>query len=1521
LQYRAASVETGAEIARSPPLNKAYAGKMGIPAIIKGWSQKWTVGNGASSRPRVTGKLDTALTSLELDTVLVAAVRELGRTLGACHCVVVREKNGELQTAARYAKQAELLDASTASNRSSSGEAPFDLARVFPTTESLVAIPDAENSDAETARLIRSFTSRRARSAIIAPLEVSSQTVGALLVCYSNRKRKWSTREKQLIKAVTANLVLAISKIQYYEKAKSAVERESLTNRLLTAIRTAYNVDEVLRVAVSGLGSALGVSRAAVYMRAHAATQPAGNEMSTLTVRAEYRLGDTVPSRLGSSVNIAEAPLLTRALAGEIVAVPDTGSTHSLVRALSIQSRIRAILLAPISANGNPGAILALEQHEGPRHFSEEEIGLIRMVTDQTAVAIHQAELYREAQEAARRESLISKIGSAVHISLDRDVVLQTIVDELGAALSVCRCRLALLPDPVPERLRITHEYIAPCCCARHPGTKTISATNNKYLDSVLATHRPISVDDVTTDLEFGPFLAENRNEEVKSMLGAAIWLGGRPIGLLTLDHCERHHSWSKWEIDILQSVAEQAAVAIRQAEFYREARESATRAALINQIVVAIRRSLDLEETLQATAEELGRALKSNRVSVRKLVGNEMVVVAEYLSDLHLSTRDLPAPASDYLSSPLATARRTLIIDDLKTYQSVGSWRPDPRTLSQIVCPIVVNERFWGALSISQTEHVREWCTSEIALVEAVSAQMEVAVNHSHLFEEAKRAAKRERLISRIIHGINQSNQLDEIFPIVARGLAEHLEVDRLQIAKLDEESGLWAIESEYCRGDSSAAQMPLRYKQYSELVSLICNGPILCPDVFCDSRVEPYIERLIEPPGVRALMAMQLTMGSLPRFAIIAIMNAAPRDWNDDDVDIVRAVADQMVIAVQRAELFQEVSRAKHEWEATFESLTDGVFIFDDKGELRRVNQAGGALADAETQDLIGRRCCTLLHEFEGASCHVAPVIESGRPVTFELVPERLARSLLVTISPLANGGTARGAVCIVRDLSELRAAEAAAREQRNFLVKLLEHVNDAIFALSNDGRFVWFNEQLSRLTGYSREELIASGFPDLLPSNQRQSAVLRLGRAWDGEAQTFELSGHTKDRDPRLLLVTYTPVYDEGGVTSVLSIARDITDERLAAERAAQADKLRALGQLASGVAHNFNNVLAAILGHAQLIKRELKNAPAVQRVEIIERAALDGAQTVKRIQGFALQQNDTQFQLCEINQLVQDSANLTRARWCDDAQSRGLNYDVELKLGGTPQVLGSPSELREVFVNLILNALDAMPNGGRLSISTSTAGPNVLVRFRDNGVGMSRQVRDRVFEPFFTTKSTLGMGLGLAVSYGIIDRHAGRIDVESEPNRGATFIITLPSARSAPHTAISKKSVRAPRAHILVIDDDHRVCEALAGLLASAGHEAEQATGGREGLAKLERGRFDVVITDLSMPDKDGWAVAAEIRQRWPGVRIVMTSGFAIPPDVYKKNRGLIDALVPKPIRIDDITAVLARVLSGAASAHR
>jgi PAS domain S-box-containing protein len=1497
-------------------------------AISSLTSKLFPNGNGHSDHSALVDRISSSIySSADIASVLKLAAGELGRALEAARLTVMMLEESPARVSSDY-HAPDLESHVKEMLRSIDTEVMQDVdcsTDIRELSDSFAANGAGEFHSQQ--QLCESLQKANIRSLITAPITGDGQTIGAIVV-YWRKKRRLSDREKQLVRLVAINLGLAIYHIRLQERAKCAADREALTNRLLTAIRSAVVADGVLKVAVDGLGDALGLTRAIIYMHS-GKTEDRVVAASQLLARAEYRSSVLVPTLLGSTVDVAGSPLVSQLLAGEIITIGDMNECHSVVRAIGVRLGVRALALAPIAYNGQTVATLALEQFDRPREFSEEEIRLIRLVAEQTAVALYQADLYREAQDSARREALISRISSAIHSSLDPDTVLQTIVNELGAALAVCRCRLALMPDPMPESIPITHSYSAECCAHREPAMESIPTVENLHLQAVLSSRYPLAVDDAGGDTRLGRLRERFKRAGIKSLLVAAIRLGGRPIGVFSLHHCEQQHSWTEWEMAVVESVAEQAAVAIRQAELYREARESATGAALVNQIVASIRRSLDLNETLQVAVEELGRALGANRAYFRKLIDDEAVVVAEHLSDPELSVRHVRAAADDYITSYLSEKRRTLIIDDVREFKAVHSdmaatvslWHTEPLNISQIVCPVFISGQFWGALTIAQTDRVRKWSSTEIALVEGVTAQVEVAVSHSRLFEEAKRAAQLEALISHIIHGINQSNRLDEIFPVVARELGEHLATDRLAILMFDQEARTISVECEYVSGEVSRPEMVYPLEAFANFRELVKDGMVRSDDVVSDPRFDPYREPF-ESDGTRALMVTYLYYKGAPRLALAASMKSGPRHWSDDEAHVMRAAADQVLIALDRAELFEQVSRGKYEWEATFDALTDGILIFDQHGRLRRVNEAGAAFEMAEVRDLIGRRCCTLLQGIEAESCRVAEVIKTGRPVTFELVPERLKRPVLVTMSPLVKEPGKRdgsqegaaGAVCIVRDLSELRAAEAVAREQRGFLIKLIEHANDAIFALSPQGRLIWFNEQLTALSGYSRDELVASNSRQFLATDEKRIPVERFARALAGQAQTFEMHAVKKGGERCLLLITYTPIYDEGRVTSVLSIARDITEERLASERAAQADKLRALGQLASGVAHNFNNILAAILGHAQLIRRDSKEDRTAQRIEIIERAALDGAQTVKRIQSFGLQQNGEVYESVDLNQILQDSTNLTRARWRDDAQSRGLNYEVEVDLKPVPLVVGGASELREVFVNIILNALDAMPQGGRLKITTETVGDIVRTNFIDSGVGMSREVCDHIFEPFFTTKGVTGMGLGLAVSYSIIERHGGRIEARSNPGHGSTFTVYLPIAGTAGKKAQEDRSTVVDAASILVVDDDERVRTALAGMLSSAGHRTVQAVSGPDALEKMRSDRFDLVFTDLSMPEMDGWAVAGEIRRRWPDVKIVLITGYALGPETVKHRRALVNEVIFKPIRFDDISATLSQVLS-------
>ncbi len=1064
--------------------------------------------------------------SADLNMVLPSAADEIGRILGLERVAILLQREGGPRLAGDYCPTGV-----GPVQREKLRQLDLDITRELGGEASVVEIADAR-SDSRVSRRLAPAANRAEKSAIrsilIVPLVVDSETAGTLLL-YKGSKRRWPAQEKHLAHAVASTLGLSIHHFRSQDTARGAADREALTNRLLTAIRSEVGVDEILRVAVEGIGTTLKVTRVVIYKHGGGDA----TRTSSFTARAEYRSTALVPSLIDTELDLEGSPLLAQLLSGNVIEVPDTNRSDPIVRAMSVRLGVRAMALAPISFNGHTVATIALEQFENTRVFSKDEIKLLELVTEQTAVALYQAELYREAQEAASRDALISKISSAIHRSLDSEAVLRAIVDELGVALSVCRCRMALFPSPLPEMVPVNHEYVAECCSDRSSMLQEIQTVNNPFLQSVISQDGPVAVGDPANDSRFAPLRARLEAGSVKSILTTAIRVDGRPIGILSLHHCDKPHKWTSWEADLVRSVADQAAVAIRQAELYREVREAAQRASLANQIVASIRRSLDLKETLQVAVEEVGRALGANRTHFRKLVGNENVIVAEHLSDPGLSLSHVRASIDDYISNYLLETRRTLIIDDVRAFaaaypdlaSTVSVWQVEPMNLSQIVCPIFVNGTCWGGLSINQTDRVRKWTASEIALVEMVAAQVEVAVSHSHLFQETKQAADRESLISHIIHGINQSNQPDEIFPIVTRELGEHLAADRIVVTRFNEASGLWTAECAYSEGKARKPERTYRTEDVDRFSALAENDVILCYDAEDDPRLDVNLQQILRAAGTRSFMSARLAYKDGTRLVITAIMTSSPRRWSADEVEVLRAAAAQVVISLERAELFELVSHGKLQWEATFDALSDGIFIFDEDGVLRRINAAAAAFEGSNVRDLIGRRCCTLLQGVEGETCRVAQVIESGRPATFELVPGRLSRPVLVTISPLTQGSASlsaehddnvsnnghheipRGAVCIVRDLSELRAAEAGAREQRSFLVKLIEHANDSILAFSPDGRLIWFNEQLIEHSGYSRQELEGGDYRLFVFGNHKKVAYERIPRAREDEAQTLQ------------------------------------------------------------------------------------------------------------------------------------------------------------------------------------------------------------------------------------------------------------------------------------------------------------------------------------------------------------------------------------------------------------------------------
>jgi signal transduction histidine kinase/CheY-like chemotaxis protein len=409
-------------------------------------------------------------------------------------------------------------------------------------------------------------------------------------------------------------------------------------------------------------------------------------------------------------------------------------------------------------------------------------------------------------------------------------------------------------------------------------------------------------------------------------------------------------------------------------------------------------------------------------------------------------------------------------------------------------------------------------------------------------------------------------------------------------------------------------------------------------------------------------------------------------------------------------------------------------------------------------------------------------------------------------------------------------------------------------------------------------------------------------------------------------------------------VTELSHYITEQERIREQFSQMEKLSALGELASGVAHDFNNTLAGILGRAQLLQRCDDPEKLRRGLDIIIKTAEDGAKTVKRIQDFARQRRDHNFELVSIDQILLDASEITRPRWKNCAEASNIHITVELFIESNATVMGDDSELREVLVNMVFNAIDAMPEGGTLSLTTRAAGDSVIITVIDTGVGMYPEVRSKIFDPFFTTKGKAGLGLGLAVSFGIIRRHGGNIEVDSQYGKGTEFRITLPVVKIGEKSVEQVETVdtvappappptpttlvlsgERPRTRMLVVDDEDFVRELLGEILEGEHCDVYLAESGSEALSVFREMEFDGVFTDVGMPGMSGWELAREIRQLNARIPIAVITGWGEAVGSHEQKAAGVNWVVAKPFTADriadlvrDIDAVRQKSVASAAA---
>jgi PAS domain S-box-containing protein len=477
------------------------------------------------------------------------------------------------------------------------------------------------------------------------------------------------------------------------------------------------------------------------------------------------------------------------------------------------------------------------------------------------------------------------------------------------------------------------------------------------------------------------------------------------------------------------------------------------------------------------------------------------------------------------------------------------------------------------------------------------------------------------------------------------------------------------------------------------------------------------------------------------------------------------------------------------------------------------------------------------------------------------------------------------------------------------------LIESSKDGIFQLDSGSKITSANPAWLEMFGYgSFEKAKKKSIKDLFADKEDGEKLYKILDSI-GYAKNHVVNMKRKDGQPILVELTCNYMnHSRGNIMGLEGIVRDITERKKLEEHLLQSEKLKAIGEMASGVAHDFNNILGVILGRVQLLLRQIQDEKARNNLILLEKVALDGAQTIKRIQDFTRKKSYTQFIPININEIIEDVLGITKARWKDEAEAAKIRINIRKKYGQVLSAKGDPSELREVFTNILLNAMDAMPQGGDIYIDTGIDNKWVFASIRDSGSGMSEEIKKKVFDPFFSTKEAKGNGLGMSIAYNIINNHGGRIMVDSHLGKGTQILVELPISLSKSQATNHKNqtsdpslfdSCKSKKAQVLIIDDDPDVRCTLSDILTSQGHKVIEVDQAQEGLDILRKNPFNLVITDLGMPDINGWEVAKTIKKINPQLPVILITGWDVSEEEKILQKKGVDALLAKPFQLDHL----------------
>jgi signal transduction histidine kinase/CheY-like chemotaxis protein len=935
-------------------------------------------------------------------------------------------------------------------------------------------------------------------------------------------------------------------------------------------------------------------------------------------------------------------------------------------------------------------------------------------------------------------------------------------------------------------------------------------------------------------------------------------------IGVMTLDYCERATRFADWQSDLAMAIAGQLALALENTRLYTEAQERLKETRTLLTIGQMLSQPGHIEGAMRRMSGEVARAFGADMAGVYLIDprGEHLVPAAGY----HVPKDLLPV----FLEHPLSLEKLPALTAAWKDGRALATsdghadllFDPDvlrrlPRH-SALVAPTMAHGSAIGGLFLVWWHTGRVFPPAEVRLVEGVAAQVGLALENADLARQTQSKLAETQTLLSLSRAVSSTLDLQGLARHFMRQVASTFGADTVGLWMVDE-TGRWLTPLAGYRVPPAqlGALRDVRLSMDTPLYAEAATTlrPVFTDDATHDPRL-PAVIREEAPHRSHLFVPVVAKDRMIGGFAVV--WWERQRDFSDGDLALVEAIAGQAGAAIENARLFEENRRRVEELSVLHE-LSRAV-----TGQLDRA-----ALLDSLRAQLARvvdvSNMVVVLRADDSDDIEVALRLRDGQVDRSD--PHRYPPRGVGLMAPVLESGRA------------LRTDDYGAECERRGL------------------KPVALSERLKHWLG--------------VPLSARDR-VLGMVALRSAERPFTAADEHLLGNIAHLsaLALASVRLYEER--------TRAFGELAAAQDQLVRTEKLRALGEMASGVAHDFNNLLASVLGRAQLLLRRVQEPQLRQWLQVIERAALDGAQTVKRLQEFTRIRRDQPMVALDVNLVVRDVLDITQSRWKEEPTSKGIALDVQLNLGDVPPVIGDAAMLREAMTNLVLNALDAMPEGGTLTLSTALVGDCVEVMVADTGVGMTPEVREKVFDPFFTTKGPQGTGLGLSMTYGIVSRHGGTIVVESEPGAGSTFRLSLPrgveTQAEPPAPPAQAPAVRSLRC--LVVDDEPPVRAVLGDILESAGHSVVTLGDGAEAIERFSSEPFDLVVTDLAMPRVSGWQVARAVKQVAPKVPVFLVTGFGVELSAEERQAHGVDIVLVKPLQIQEILDAVAEVARSA-----